>query len=76
MRVKVFTKYACGYCYMAKNLLKSKNITFEEVNIEDHPEAREFVINEGHRTMPQIYINEKNVGGFDQLKKYDLSNIQ
>jgi glutaredoxin 3 len=76
MTVKVYTKNACGYCNMAKNLLKSKNITFEEVNIEDHPEAREFVINEGHRTMPQIYINEKNVGGFDQLKKYDLSNIQ
>jgi glutaredoxin len=61
---------------MAKNLLKSKNIIFEEVNIEDHPEAREFVINEGHRTMPQIYINEKSIGGFDQLKNYDLSNIQ
>ena len=76
MTVKVYTKNACGYCNMAKNLLKSKNITFEEVNIQDHPEAREFVINEGHRTMPQIYINEKNVGGFDQLKKYDLSNIQ
>jgi|TARA_B110000858_G_scaffold47819_1_gene55136 GrxC family glutaredoxin len=76
MTVKVYTKNACGYCNMAKNLLKSKNITFEEVNIDDQPEAREFVINEGHRTMPQIYINEKNVGGFDQLKTYDLSNIQ
>jgi glutaredoxin len=76
MTVKVYTKNACGYCNMAKNLLKSKNITFEEVNIEDHPEAREFVINEGHRTMPQIYINEKSIGGFDQLKNYDLSNIQ
>ena len=58
MTVKVYTKNACGYCNMAKNLLKSKNITFEEVNIDDQPEAREFVINEGHRTMPQIYINE------------------
>jgi glutaredoxin len=76
MTVKVYTKNACGYCNMAKNLLKSKDITFEEVNIEDHPEAREFVINEGHRTMPQIYINEKSIGGFDQLKNYDLSNIQ
>jgi len=76
MTIKVYTKNACGYCNMAKNLLKSKNITFEEVNIEDHPEAREFVINEGHRTMPQIYINEKSIGGFDQLKNYDLSNIQ
>ena len=40
------------------------------------PEARDFVINEGHRTMPQIYINDKSIGGYDQLKNYDLSNIQ
>tara|TARA_A200000113_G_scaffold175539_1_gene160722 strand:+ start:226 stop:411 length:186 start_codon:yes stop_codon:yes gene_type:complete len=61
---------------MAKSLLKSKNIQFEEINIEEKPEARDFVINEGHRTMPQIYINDKSIGGYDQLKNYDLSNIQ
>ena len=71
MTIKVYTKNACGYCNMAKNLLKSKNITFEEVNIEDHPEAREFVINEGHRTMPQIYENNQLYvhGGYEGLKK-------
>ena len=76
MTVKLYTKNSCGYCTMAKSLLKSKNIQFEEINIEEKPEARDFVINEGHRTMPQIYINDKSIGGYDQLKKYDLSNIQ
>ena len=76
MTVKLYTKNGCGYCTMAKNLLKSKNVQFEEINIEQQPEAREFVINEGHRTMPQIYIDNKIIGGYDQLKQYDLSSIQ
>jgi glutaredoxin len=55
---------------MAKTLLKSKNIEFSEINIEEKPEARDFVINEGHRTMPQIYIDDSSIGGYDALKKH------
>jgi glutaredoxin len=55
---------------MAKSLLNSKNIAFEEINIEEKPEARDFVINEGHRTMPQIYIDDKSIGGYDALKTH------
>jgi|TARA_B100000282_G_scaffold245040_1_gene188219 glutaredoxin 3 len=75
MSVKVYTKNMCGYCVQAKNFLKSKNIDFEEVNIESVPEAREFVINEGHRTMPQIYVDGKSIGGYQQLIEYDVSKL-
>tara|TARA_X000000950_G_scaffold118699_1_gene148707 strand:- start:28 stop:213 length:186 start_codon:yes stop_codon:yes gene_type:complete len=52
---------------MAKNWLNSKGIEYKEINIEEQPEAREFVISEGHRTMPQIYINGASIGGYQQL---------
>ena len=74
--VIIYSKNLCGYCTMAKNWLNSKGIEYKEINIEEQTEAREFVISEGHRTMPQIYINDKSIGGYDQLKNYDLSNIQ
>ena len=66
----VYSKNMCGYCVQAKNLLKNKGFAFEEINIEEKPEAREFVIKEGHRTMPQIYIDGKSIGGYHELLKY------
>lgn len=71
--VVVYSKNMCGYCVQAKNWLKNKGIEYKEVNIEEHPEAREFVINEGHRTMPQIYIDGKSMGGYTELVKLDES---
>ena len=66
----VYSKNMCGYCVQAKNLLKNKGLDFEEINIEEKPEAREFVISEGHRTMPQIYVDGKSIGGYHELLKY------
>ena len=52
----------------AKNYLESKNIKYEEVNIEHDSEAREWILEQGHRTVPQIYINDELVeGGFNGL---------
>jgi glutaredoxin len=65
--VIIYSKNLCGYCTMAKNWLNSKGIEYKEINIEEQPEAREFVISEGHRTMPQIYINGASIGGYQQL---------
>ncbi len=71
--VIVYSKNMCGYCVQAKNWLKNKNIEYKEINIEEHPEAREFVISEGHRTMPQIYVDGKSMGGYNELVKLDES---
>ena len=71
--VIVYSKNMCGYCVQAKNWLKNKGIDYTEINIEEKPEAREFVINEGHRTMPQIYIDGKSMGGYNELVKLDES---
>ena len=71
--VIVYSKNMCGYCVQAKNWLKNKGIEYKEINIEEQPEAREFVISEGHRTMPQIYIDGKSIGGYTELVKLDES---
>jgi glutaredoxin 3 len=67
----VYSKKHCPFCDQAKALLKSKQIAFEEVKIDEAPEAREFIMAEGHRTVPQIYQNGKLLveGGFQGLKK-------
>ena len=69
--ITVYSKNNCPYCVQAKNLLKSKGVAFEEINIEEQPEAREFILAEGHRTLPQIYQDGKILvaGGYMGLAK-------
>lgn len=74
----LYTKNNCGYCLQAKALLKNNDIPFEEVNIETDTKARDFVITEGHRTMPQIYKGGKLFveGGFTGLKDLGVDTIK
>jgi glutaredoxin 3 len=74
----LYTKNNCGYCLQAKALLKNNDILFEEINIETDTEAREFVLNEGHRTMPQIYFQRKLFveGGFTGLSSLGVDGIK
>lgn len=67
----VYSKNHCPFCDQAKALLKSKSIPFEEIKIDETPEAREFIVAEGHRTVPQIYKDGKLFveGGFNGLRK-------
>ena len=69
--ITVYSKNNCPYCVQAKNLLQLKGIAFEEVKIDENSEAREFVLGEGHRTVPQIYQAGKLLvaGGFQGLQK-------
>lgn len=67
----VYSKNHCPFCDQAKALLKNKNIPFEEIKIDEVAEAKEFVLAEGHRTVPQIYKDGKVFveGGFQGLRK-------
>ena len=74
----LYSKNNCGYCLQAKALLKNNDSPFEEVNIDTDDVAREFVINEGHRTMPQIYREGKLFveGGFAGLNELGVDTIK
>lgn len=67
----VYSKNHCAFCDQTKALLKSKDIPFEEVKIDENEEAKAFVLGEGHRTVPQIYKDGKVFveGGFQGLRK-------
>ena len=73
----IYSKTVCPYCVQAKNYLKSKNINFREVNIEEDAEAREFIINQGLRTVPQIFMDGKIFveGGWTGLSKMTAEDI-
>ena len=69
--ITIYSKNNCPFCDKAKGLLKLKGIEYTEIKIDEVPEAREFVISEGHRTVPQIYRDGKLLveGGFQGLQK-------
>ncbi|MDP2599715.1 MAG: glutaredoxin 3 [Deltaproteobacteria bacterium] len=72
MKIKIYTADYCGYCKKAKALLESKKIPFEEVDITEDDAKREWLVKTtGRKTVPQIFIDEKPIGGFDDLANMD-----
>jgi glutaredoxin 3 len=72
MTAVVWSKKDCGYCVMAKNLLKNQGVEFEERNISQGPWTREQLLEAvpHARTLPQIFLDGNLIGGYDQLKKH------
>ena len=76
--ITMYTKNNCGFCMMAKGLLNNRGIEYTEINIEEDSEAMDFIMSEGHRTMPQFYQDGELFveGGFQGLKDHlDKENI-
>ena len=71
--VKMFTTAVCPYCVRAKQLLKARGVEhIEEVRIDQQPEERDRMMAlTGRRTVPQIFIGDKHVGGCDDLMALD-----
>ena len=67
--VEIYTSPFCGFCHAAKRLLKHKGVNYSEVNVLTDPSRKSEMIEraKGGRTVPQIFIGEKHVGGCDDL---------
>ncbi len=66
--VIIYTKSHCPYCVKAKQLLDSKHVSYTEISIESDEEQRDKMIKlSGRRTVPQIFINDQPIGGFDDI---------
>ncbi len=74
----VYSKNHCPFCDQAKALLKKKNIAFEEVKIDENSDARQFILEAGHRTVPQIYKGTQVFveGGYSGLAKLDDEELK
>ncbi len=74
--VKVYTTTYCPYCTQAKMLLRKRGISFEEIDVTERPDLREWLIKtSGLRTVPQIFINGQPVGGSDDLHALDGKGV-
>lgn len=72
--VTVYTSGFCGYCTRVLALLERRGIRHREVSVEDHPELREKLLaRSGRRTLPQVYVGERFVGGADEVAALDRS---
>ena len=62
----------CGYCQRARNLLERKGAAFREIKIDEDMKERDVMMQRsGRRTVPQIFIGERHVGGYDDLAALD-----
>ena len=70
--IVLYAKQTCPYCTMAKRLLTEKGQTWTEIDVETEPGRREEMIRRtGRRTVPQIFIGDRHIGGFDDLAALD-----
>ncbi len=70
--IKIYTLTGCPYCAAAKRLLTEREFEYEEINIEQEGISREKLVElTGGRTVPQIIINGKPIGGYDNLLVLD-----
>ena len=75
-KVEIYTSMLCGFCYRAKKLLEQKGVAFTEVDVMVNPSRRpEMIERSGGRTsVPQIFIDDRHIGGCDELFALEASN--
>jgi glutaredoxin 3 len=72
MRVLMYATAACPFCQSAERLLVAKGVQIEKIRVDLHPERRaEMMQKSGRRTVPQIWIGERHIGGCDDLYALD-----
>jgi glutaredoxin 3 len=72
-KVEVYTTSYCPFCIRAKTLLTSKGIEFDEIDVTDDQDLRERMVklSGGRRTVPEIFVDGRIIGGYDELRALD-----
>lgn len=72
--VRIYTRRWCGYCVAAERLLRAKGVAFEEIDATGDRELRGWLAEAtGRSTVPQIFIDDQPIGGYDDLQALDRS---
>ncbi len=71
--VEIYTSPLCGYCHAAKRLLTQKGVSFTEIDVSGNASLRQQMIGraQGRYTVPQIFVGDTHVGGYDDLSALD-----
>ena len=64
--IKIYTSNTCVFCKAAKQYFNENNIEFKEMNIDENPDAVEYLVSKGYRGVPVINIDGENIVGFDK----------
>ena len=69
MKIDTYTSPLCGFCTVAKNLLIKKGVDFDEYDVVKEPSLKPVMIERanGSKTVPQIFINQQHIGGWEEL---------
>jgi glutaredoxin 3 len=72
-KVEIYSSMFCGYCHRAKQLLAQRGIAYTEIDVGTDPKRRAEMIQRagGRRTIPQIFIDDRHVGGCEELYAFD-----
>ena len=75
VEVVMYSTNWCGYCQRARNVFERKGVAIREIKLDDEPQQRPAMLQRtgGVRTVPQIFIGELHVGGYDELAALDRS---
>lgn len=73
-KVAIYTTEYCPFCIRAKSLLREKGVEFEEIDVTDDPALRAKMVElaGGRRTVPEIFVNGRIIGGYDELRTLDM----
>lgn len=76
--ITVYSKTTCGYCDMAKKYLKEHNIDYKEVLVDKDQDAYKWLVEQGHRSVPQLYIENQLLveGGYQGLVAIPLQQLK
>lgn len=71
--VEIYSSPLCGFCHAAKRLLKQKGVNFSEINVLAQPARKSEMLKRanGRHTVPQIFVGDIHVGGYDDLSALD-----
>ena len=73
-RVELYTTPSCPFCVRAKRLLAERQIAYTEIDVSDDDELRDDIMQRtGRRTVPQIFIDGRSIGGFEELAALDAA---
>lgn len=75
MIIEIYTSNFCGYCSLAKRLLRKKNVSFLETNLTASPNKKSEMIkrSSGRSSVPQIFISNIHIGGYDEISLLEKS---
>lgn len=76
-QIDIYTDMLCSYCALAKRLLKSKQVDFKEIEVSSDATLRAEMQSRanGQRTVPQIFIDDMHIGGYDDLYLLDKKGL-